>query len=82
MSLKESTPLPELMMAAVKHLLRFKESIINISCADAILKLTDAIMSCSGVDFGGPSVDEVRASLRKLSKAMLSVEWRNPQVCI
>ena len=74
--LKETSPLPDLILGAAEHVLRFEKSIINIASADAVLKLTEAILSCNVVD---ADVDRIRSSICTMSKSMLGVEWRNPQ---
>lgn len=74
--LKENSQLPDLVLGAAEHVLRFEKSIINIASADAVLKLTEAILNCNVID---ADVDKIRASICNMSKSILKVEWRNPQ---
>ena len=74
--LKESSPLPDLVLGAAEHVLLFEKSIINVASADAVLKLAEAILNCNVVD---TDVDKIRASICDMTKSILKVEWRNPQ---
>jgi hypothetical protein len=49
-SLKENSNLKELVVGAVHHLSLFSKSVVNVGCADALLKLAEAVLGASGID--------------------------------
>lgn len=75
-SLKETANLIEQVKGAFDHFSRLSKSIINLGCADGLLKLLEAVRTCYG-DIDGDNED-VQASMCSTAKSFLKTEWRNP----